>query len=226
MFNFSDFGDMGGGHSHGRGRAPPRKPAADTTKFYEALGVSKTADAAEIKKAFRKAALQHHPDRGGDPEKFKEVSKAHEVLSDPEKRALYDEGGEEAVSEGAQGGGPGGMSDIFDMFGMGGRGGRGGGSRVRRGEDVIFPLKVTLEDLYNGCAKKLRLTKNVLCQPCGGKGGKGGKDATCRDCKGQGVKMVIRQIGPGMIQQAQVHCPMQRQRQRHCGEGQVYQLPR
>jgi len=67
--------------------------------------------------------------------------------------------------------------------------------------------KVTLEDLYNGCAKKLRLTKNIICQPCGGKGGKGGKDSTCKDCKGQGVKMVIRQIGPGMIQQAQVHCP-------------------
>jgi len=205
MFGFEDFGGFGGGHSHGRGRPQQRKPV-ENSKYYELLGVAKTADANEIKKAYRKAALQHHPDRGGDPEKFKELSRAHEVLSDPEKRSLYDEGGEEALAEGAQGGGGGGM-DIFDIFG-GGFGGRGGrGQRVRKGEDVVFPLKVTLEDLYNGCAKKLRLTKNVICQPCGGKGGKGGKDATCRGCKGQGVKMVIRQIGPGMIQQAQVACP-------------------
>jgi DnaJ-class molecular chaperone len=123
----------------GRGRPQPKK-AADTTKFYELLGVAKTADASEIKKAYRKAALQHHPDRGGDPEKFKELSKAHEVLSDPAKRELYDEGGEEALAEGAQGGGPGGM-DIFDIFGGGFGGGRGGrGQRVRKGEDVIFPL--------------------------------------------------------------------------------------
>jgi DnaJ family protein A protein 2 len=127
------------------------------------------------------------------------------VLSDPEKRALYDEGGEEALTEGGGGGGPGGM-DIFDLFGgaFGGGGGRRGGKK--KGEDVVFPLKVTLEDLYNGTSKKLRLTKNVICAQCKGKGGKEGKEATCASCRGQGVKMVMRQIGPGMIQQVPTKC--------------------
>jgi DnaJ family protein A protein 2 len=177
-------------------------------QFYTLLGIEKTASDADIKKAFRKQAMTHHPDRGGDPEAFKNLNKAYEVLSDSTKRSLYDEGGEEALSEEAQGGGGGGM-DIFDLFGGGFGGGRGrGGPRVRKGEDVIFPLKVTLEDLYNGAAKKLRLTKNIICKPCGGKGGKSGKDATCSSCKGQGVKLVIRQIGPGMIQQAQQVCTL------------------
>lgn len=204
MFNFGGFGGMPGmgghghGHGHGRGRA-----AVDNTKLYEVLGLSKDASPADIKKAFRKAAMTHHPDKGGDVEKFKEVNKAYEVLSDPEKKELYDEGGEEAL----EGGGGGGMpADIFEMFGMGGMGGGGGGrrQRKRRGDDVIFPLKVTLEDLYNGCVKKLRLTKNVLCKPCKGKGGK--SVVQCRECKGQGIKLVIRQVGPGMIQQMQQPC--------------------
>ena len=90
------------------------------------------------------------------------------------------------------------------MFGGGG-GGRDPRSRGKqKGEDVVFPLKVALEDLYNGTSKKLRLTKNVLCGQCGGKGGKG--EGTCRDCKGQGVRIVIRQLGPGMIQQMQTAC--------------------
>ena len=135
------------------------------------------------------------------------VIRAYEVLSDPEKRSLYDEGGEEAVENGGAGGGSGGM-DIFDMFGggmFGGGGGRRGGKK--KGEDVIFPLKVTLEDLYNGTSKKLRLTKSVICSGCKGKGGKDGKDAVCGGCKGQGVRMVMRQVGPGMIAQQPMKCP-------------------
>jgi len=208
MFNFEFGGDPfegmrgnGNGHAHGRGR----QKEVDNSKYYELLGVEKTASEAEIKKAFRKAALQHHPDRGGDPEKFKEISKAYEVLADKQKRSLYDEGGEEAVQDGGAGGG-GGPSSIFEMFGFGGMGGRRGGSRVRRGEDVVFPLKVTLEDLYNGTSKKLRLTKNVLCAQCKGKGGRDGCEATCKECRGQGMRMVIRQIGPGMISQQSVTC--------------------
>jgi len=204
MFNGFPFGGgqfhSAGGHGgHGGGRAAKRE--VDNVKFYEMLSIERTATEVEIKKAYRKAAMTHHPDKGGDPEKFKEISKAYEVLSDKEKRALYDEGGEEALQDGGSGGGAGGM-DIFDLFG----GAFGGGGRrgPRKGEDVVFPLKVTLDDLYNGTSKKLRLTKNILCKDCKGKGGKG--EVTCKDCKGQGIKLVIRQLGPGMIQQMQAQC--------------------
>ena len=95
----------------------------DTTKYYEIIGVSKSATTDEVKKAFRKAALKAHPDKGGDPEKFKEMTVAYEVLCDPEKRKLYDKYGEDGVRDG--GGGSSGYGDIFDMF----SGGRGGGGR-------------------------------------------------------------------------------------------------
>merc|ERR1719410_680675 len=105
----------------------PRKPV-DTTKFCKLLQVEKNATESEIKKAYRKLAIKHHPDKGGDPEKFKEITRAYEVLSDSEKRRKYDQGGEEAVE------GEGGMdaSDIFSsFFGGGGGGGRGGGRKKK-----------------------------------------------------------------------------------------------
>ena len=95
------------------GRGGPRKEV-NTTRYYELLVVEKTATEVEIKKAFRKQAMVHHPDRGGNADTFKELNKAYEVLSDAKKRALYDEGGEEALAEEAQGGGGGGGMDIFD----------------------------------------------------------------------------------------------------------------
>lgn len=183
-----------GGHGHGHGR----RGEVDNSKFYELLGVSKTADASEIKKAFRKAAMTHHPDKGGDIEKFKEVSKAYEVLSDPEKRGIYDEMGE----EGLEGGGGGGAADIFDLFGMGGGGPRRRGKQ--KGDDVPFPLKVSMEDMYNGATKKLRLTKNTVCKVCKGKGGS--KVTQCTTCRGSGVRVALRPIGPGMVQQMQMPC--------------------
>jgi DnaJ family protein A protein 2 len=208
MFNF-DFGDLGGGGGHSHGGGGGRRAAkkeVDTLKFYALLGVEKTASEADIKKAFRRQAMTHHPDRGGNAETFKDLNKAYEVLSDSQKRAIYDEGGEEALADGGGGGGgPGGM-DIFDLFGGAFGGGGRRAQRTRKGEDVVFPLQVTLEDLYNGVAKKLRLTKNVICSDCRGKGGKDGAESKCTDCRGQGVRMVIRQIGPGMIQQMQAQC--------------------
>jgi len=199
FFNFGGPGGPGGS----RRQPAPQEKDVDSSKYYDLLGVSKNADGAEIKKAFRKAALTHHPDRGGDPEKFKEISKAHEVLSDPEKRKLYDQGGEEAVEQGGAGG-SGMEGSIFDLFGGGM--GFGGPQRKRKGEDVIFPLKVQLADLYNGTSKKLKLTKNILCASCKGKGGKNGVETKCPGCNGQGVKMIIRQVGPGMIQQMPAKC--------------------
>lgn len=98
---------MGGGHARG-----PKKDV-DTNRFYELLGVDKKATHAEIKKAFRVKALKEHPDKGGDPEKFKEITVAYEVLTDPEKRDLYDKYGEDGLRDGGMGGG--GM-DIFDLI--------------------------------------------------------------------------------------------------------------
>merc|ERR1719223_581163 len=105
------------------GRQPGRK--STDTKLYDLLGVEKDADAKTIKKAYRKLAVKHHPDKGGDEQKFKEISAAYEVLSDEEKRAKYDQFGLEGL-EGEGGGGPGGADDIFSMFFGGGRRGPSG----------------------------------------------------------------------------------------------------
>lgn len=202
---FFPFGPGGPGADDDDG--PPmgrRGGPVDNEKFYKLLGVEKGASQSDIKKAYRKLAMQHHPDKGGDEAKFKEMSKAYEVLSDDEKRQVYDQYGEEGLDGG--GGGGGGMHDIFDLFSGGARGRRSQKQGKRRGEDVTFPLKVTLEDLYCGTSKKLRLTKNVICSECAGKGGKGDGAVTCKGCRGQGVKIVIRQLGPGMIQQMQTYC--------------------
>ena len=146
---------------------------------------------------------------------FKEVTGAYEVLSDPEKKQIYDQYGEEGLKEGGMGGGGGGSPfDIFEaMFGGnpfgpgGGGGGRGGGrQRQRKGEDVVHGLKVSLEDLYSGVTKKLSLAKNVLCPKCDGKGSKSGASGHCGTCKGSGVRVVVRQIAPGMVQQMQTVC--------------------
>jgi DnaJ homolog subfamily A member 2 len=108
------------------------KKEVDNKKFYDLLGVDQKASQDEIKKAFRKKALKEHPDKGGDPEKFKDLNVAYEVLSDPEKRDMYDKYGEEGLREGAGGGD---MSDIFKMFGMGG-GGRQKQSGPKKGKPV------------------------------------------------------------------------------------------
>ncbi|XP_043718527.1 chaperone protein dnaJ A6-like [Telopea speciosissima] len=190
------------------GRAPKK---SDNTKYYEILGVSNSASQDELKKAYRKAAIKNHPDKGGDPEKFKELAQAYEVLSDPEKREIYDQYGEDALKEGMGGGGAShNPFDIFESFFGGGAFGGGGSSRGRRqkqGEDVVHTLKVSLEDLYNGTSKKLSLSRNILCPKCKGKGSKSGASGRCYGCQGTGMKVSTRQIGPGMIQQMQHVCP-------------------
>ena len=117
-----------------RGGGAAAKKDVDTQRFYDILGVSKKASQDEIRKAYRKLALKEHPDKGGDLEKFKDISTAYEVLSNPEKRDLYDKYGEEGVNQG--GGGGGGMGDIFEMFsGMGG--GRQKQSGPKKGKPVL-----------------------------------------------------------------------------------------
>jgi len=185
------------------------------TKLYDILAVPPTANASEIKKAYRKLALKYHPDKNPDAgEKFKEISQAFEILSDENKKNIYDKHGMEGLKEGGGGGGHNPM-DIFDMFfgggmGRGGHGGFGGGhrhERERRGRDMVHPLKVSLEELYNGATRQLALNKNVICAKCNGKGGKDGAVQTCNGCHGNGVKVIVRQLGPGMIQQMQTVCP-------------------
>ncbi|KAG6588253.1 DnaJ protein-like protein, partial [Cucurbita argyrosperma subsp. sororia] len=182
---------------------------SESTRYYEILGVSKNASQDDLKKAYKKAAIKNHPDKGGDPEKFKELAQAYEVLSNPEKREIYDQYGEDALKEGMGGGGGHDPFDIFQSFFGGspfGGGGSSRGRRQRRGEDVVKPLKVSLEDLYLGTTKKLSLSRNVLCSKCKGKGSKSGDSMNCSGCQGTGMKVTIRHLGPSMIQQMQQPC--------------------
>ncbi|ETW85583.1 hypothetical protein HETIRDRAFT_407567 [Heterobasidion irregulare TC 32-1] len=178
------------------------------TKFYDLLDVSPDASEADLKKAYRKKALRLHPDKGGDPDMFKEVTHAYEILSDSQKRSIYDARGEAGLSES---GGAGGMDpqDLFSqLFGGGGFFGGGGPSRnsgPRRSKDLIHRVHVSLEDLYKGKTTKLALTRNIICAKCDGKGGKEGAVRSCNTCQGRGVKITLRQMGP-MIQQLQQPC--------------------
>jgi len=188
------------------------------TKLYEILGVAPDAHVNEIKKQYKRLARQFHPDKAGveTEEKFKEISFAHEILTNPEKRELYDRYGEKGLMEGGMGHG---MEDIFSHI-FGGHGGGGlfggfgpfgmGGRRRpqrRRGEDTVHTLKVTLEDLHNGKTSKLKLTKKVICEVCKGIGGKGNAVQKCYSCDGNGIKISIQPLGPGMVQQVQRVCP-------------------
>jgi len=185
------------------------------TGFYDILEVKPGCSSDELKKAYRKLALKYHPDKNpNEGERFKQISQAYEVLSDPQKREIYDRGGEEAIK--GQGGGGGGFSspmDIFDMFfgggGMSGMFGGGGGrrERERKAKNVVHQLSVPLEDLYNGTTRKLAVHKNVICDKCKGTGSKSGqKPVKCGTCKGNGVTFRVQQLGPGMIQHMQTVC--------------------
>jgi len=185
---------MGGDFPGMGGKGGGRRKDVDTEKFYKLLEVDKSATEAEIKKAYRKLAVKHHPDKGGDPEKFKEVTRAYEVLSDADKRSKYDRFGEAGLEDGGGGGDP---SDIFEAF-FGGQGRRGAGQRRRqKTKDVVQPLKVTLEQMYSGATKKMAITRQVIDKK------KGVQD--CRQCDGRGVKVEVIRMGP-MIQQMQSQC--------------------
>ncbi|HEY1541491.1 MAG TPA: molecular chaperone DnaJ [Xanthobacteraceae bacterium] len=164
--------------------------------FYETLGVARTAGDADIKAAFRKLAMKHHPDRNpGDKDcehKFKEVNEAYEILKDADKRAAYDRYGHAAFEHGAGGAAGFGadfastFADIFDdFFGMGGRRGRSGGRE--RGNDVRYTMEISLEEAYAGKTAQVRLPTSVTCEVCSGSGAKGGaKPKTCPTCAGHG----------------------------------------
>jgi len=192
------FEDAGFGGFSGGSRGPPKE--VDNKKFYEILDVPKTATAQEIKKAYRKKAIIHHPDKGGSEEKFQELSGAYEVLSDPDKRETYDKYGEEGLKDGGMGEG----GDIFDLLMNRGGGGR---QQKRKSKSVLHQLKCSLEEVYCGAQKYLQISRYRLCQPCKGTGSSvPNANTKCTGCNGKGVKMVVRQIQMGVIQQ-QVTCP-------------------
>jgi len=186
---------------------------APGVELYKILEVSPDASEAEIKKSYRKLAIKYHPDKNaGDPaavEKFKEISAAYDVLSDPEKKKIYDTYGEEGLKNmgGAGDFNPASVFSRFfgeDFFGGGGRQKRG----PRKADDMVYKLGATLRDLYNGKTKKLKISRNIICDECDGKGGtKEGAVQNCTPCKGSGKKVTLRQLGPGMIQQMQTVCP-------------------
>jgi molecular chaperone DnaJ len=168
--------------------------------YYEVLGVSRTCTEAELKAAFRKAAMKHHPDRNpGDKDcevRFKECNEAYEVLKDGDKRAAYDRFGHAAFEQGGGGGGHGfgadfgsAFSDIFeDLFGMAGarRGGRSGGRE--RGSDLRYNMEITLNEAFSGKTAQVRIPTSVTCETCSGSGAKAGtKPKTCPHCQGHGV---------------------------------------
>jgi molecular chaperone DnaJ len=194
--------------------------------YYEVLGVGKDASADEIKKAFRRAAVEHHPDRGGDETKFKELNEAYEVLKDTEKRKRYDQFGHAGVGNGGGGnpfagggyGGQGqninfdfgdlGLGDIFNSF-FGGNAGGGGGGRPRqaRGRDVEADVEISFEQAVFGTEIELPLHLDDTCEHCKGTTAEPGYELkTCDQCKGSGQVVTVTRTIFGNIQQAAI-CP-------------------
>ncbi|CAJ0571912.1 unnamed protein product, partial [Mesorhabditis spiculigera] len=174
------------------------------TALYDVLGVEPSCTESDLKKAYRKLALKYHPDKNpNEGERFKKISQAYEILSDKEKREVYDRHGEEGLQGGGGGGGHNPM-DIFNMF-FGGGGGRGR-REAPRVHPTVYQLSCTLEQLYNGCTRKLKISRNILCKGCEGYGGPKSAVKQCSECNGRGVVIRMHQLAPGFVQQSQQTC--------------------
>lgn len=200
--------------------------SAMETDFYEVLGVARNADGATIKSAYRKLAMEYHPDRNGgckeNEDKFKAVSAAYECLKDPQKRAAYDRFGHAAFQQRMGGGGGahhadfGDLGDIFEtIFGSAFGGGGAARSRPRRGADLRYDLEVSLEDAFHGKSTEIKVEVSVACGPCGGSGAAPGTSRRgCELCKGHGK--VRAQQGLFVIERPCPNCH---------GSGQVIEQP-
>lgn len=201
--------------------------------YYKILGIQKNASADEIKRAYRQLAQQYHPDKGGDPEKFKEINEAYQVLSDPQKRSQYDQFGttfEQARAGGGFSGFEGfrdfsSFADAFDFFGGAKsqkqnfgfedifesvfRAGspRRAGKTARQGQDIGVDIEISLSDAYAGIEKEINLYRNVVCEACQGSGAKQGSNIKeCVQCRGRG--QVEERRGGGFFTFSQIRtCP-------------------
>lgn len=180
-------------------------PYAAALDYYKILGISRDATHKEIKKAYRQKSLEYHPDKNKDEgaaEKFAEIARAYEILSDEDKKQIYDRHGEEGLKQHEQqgGGGGGGFEDIFEQFGFGGF----GGGRQRREQEQVtpsveIPLFLTLEQFYAGATLEVDYTRQVLClqwEMC---------MKAAQDCQGPGIRVRRQQLAPGFVQQVQVN---------------------
>ncbi|MEJ6951130.1 molecular chaperone DnaJ [Natronospora cellulosivora (SeqCode)] len=200
---------------------------ASKRDYYEILGVSRDADKDEIKKAYRKKARKLHPDVNKDDpnaeDKFKELSEAYEILSDPNKKARYDQYGHSGINDNDfnfddfASGGFGGFEDIFDMFFGGGRGGRRRGPQ--RGSDLQYRLQIDFEKAAFGGSEEITIPRTESCSTCNGSGAKPGTDSkTCTKCHGSGQIRTTQQTPFGQFAQTRV-CD------RCGGEGQIVETP-
>lgn len=175
--------------------------------YYELLGLQRDATSAQIRKNYRKLAKDYHPDRNKDDpdaqKKFQAIAQAYEVLSDDEKRQIYDTHGKEGLEKNQHGGG-GGFGSVFDnFFNFGGR----REQQQKKGPTINIDLSVTLKDLYQGAQIEFEVSKQVVCQQCRGTGAKNPNDVKkCKDCNGKGMKIVTHQVAPGFVQQMQQQC--------------------
>lgn len=180
-------------------------------KLYDILGLQKNAPNEDVKKAYKKQAVKYHPDKGGDPEQFKKISKAYQVLSDPQTRQLYDQLGDKKFEEQESSGGyhhdmHGESMNPFDLFAQffGGDGGPGGGGFFGGGHPAMHQKKktiqhiidVSLDDVYHGIKKRLRISEDISCPLC---------ESICKECNGTGYKTQMLQMG-FMTQMVQSQC--------------------
>jgi molecular chaperone DnaJ len=196
----------------------------DKRDYYEVLGVSRNATAEEIKRAYRSLARKNHPDVNREPEAetlFKEINEAYEVLSQEDKRRVYDTYGHQGLNGAGFGGGAGGFSDIFDMF-FGMRGGPGAGgpaSMAEHGDDLRHDLEITLEESARGVEKTIRFNHLESCDICDGSGASPGSSVeTCQVCRGSGYVRHVQNTLLGTFQ-TQTVCSRCR------GQGRVVQSP-